>query len=97
MTKRVNLLELMGHPMAQSAVQQIAQGIDPRLVAAQLAGNALTGHIARSLGAVVPETTGSRARRDMGTEADGDVIDAEYTVINVSPGVKKRQKAAAAR
>lgn len=79
MPRRMTLMEMLGHPIAQDAVQRIAQGIDPRLVAAQAAGNALAGHIAATLG--VPKTA-----------AAGDVIDAEYTVIDVTPGVKRKVK-----
>lgn len=88
MTKRVTLLDLMDHPVTRSAVQQLAQGIDPRLVAAQLAGNALKDQIAKSLGA----TASGPAKH--GPSSAGDIIDAEYTVINVSPGVKRRAKKA---
>ena len=86
--KRVSLLDMLGHPHTQSAVQQLAQGIDPRLVAAQLAGTALTEQIAKSLGAPISPLSSKSGQR-----GDSDVIDAEYTVINVSPGVKHRKRA----
>jgi hypothetical protein len=79
--KKVNLVELMGHPHTHTAIQQLAQGVDPRLVAAQLAGNALKDQIARSLGAPAQPA-----------KKTDDVIDGEYTVINVTPGVKHRRK-----
>jgi hypothetical protein len=92
--KRVTLMDLLGHPLTQSAVQQLAAGIDPRLVAAQAAGNALAGHVAQRLGApkaVVRQahTAKNTARRGPLRPAD-DIIDGEYTVIDVTPGVKKR-------
>lgn len=93
--KRVTLLELIGHPIAHNAVQQLAAGIDPRLVAAQVAGNALAGHVATTLG--VPKHAASRAyapatARSNGRAPGADVVDAEYTVIDVTPGVRKKVK-----
>lgn len=77
--KRVTLLDMLGHPHAQSAIQQLAGGMDPRLVAAQAAGNLLTQQMAKQLGAPMPD---KKARV-------GEVIDAEYTIIDVTPRKKK--------
>jgi len=76
MPRKPSLHEILGHPLAQSAIQQLSQGIDPRLVAARLAGDALTDQLAQRFGAPV--------------KSRPDVIDAEYTVIDVTP--KKRGK-----
>ena len=76
MPRRPTLIEMLGHPITQSAVQQLAQGIDPRLVAARAAGDAIRDHLAKQLGAPV--------------KSRPEIIDAEYTVIDVTP--KKRGK-----
>jgi hypothetical protein len=76
MPRKPSLHEILGHPVTQSAIQQLSQGIDPRLIAARLAGDALTDHLAARLGAP------AKPRHE--------VIDAEYTVIDVTP--KKRGK-----
>lgn len=89
MPKRVTLMELLNHPHAQSAVQQIAQGLDPRLVAAQLAGNALAGRVAAALGVPLDRVSGSYTTK---RSAEADIIDAEYTVVDVAPGAKKKVK-----
>ena len=76
MPRKPSLIELLGHPAAQSAIQQPSQGLDPRLVAARVAGDAITDHLAQRLGAP------AKPRHE--------VIDAEYTVIDVTP--KKKGK-----
>lgn len=76
MPRKPSLHEMLGHPVTQSAIQQLSQGIDPRLVAVRLAGDALRDHLAQHLGAPV--------------KSRPDVIDAEYTVIDVTP--KKARK-----
>lgn len=94
--RKVTLSEMLGHPMTRSAVQQLAQGVDPRLVAAQTAGTALADHIARQFGMQLPlpriDSTPVEAVKKT-AKKDDDVIDAEYTVVSVSPGVKHRKKA----
>lgn len=85
MSRRVTLLDLIGHPVTQGAVQQLAQGVDPRLVAARIAGDAIRDHVAKSLGAPVQKKAGPRIDSD-------DIIDGEFTVIDVTPGVKQRKK-----
>lgn len=98
MSRRLTILELLGHPLTQTAVQQLAAGVDPRLVAAQAAGNALAGQVALRLGAPAPIVKAAhtakntpRGARPTVTVEDGDVIDAEYTIIDVTPGVKRRK------
>lgn len=98
MSKRVTLMELLGHPHTRGAIQQLANGVDPRLVAAQLAGNALSEHVALALGTALPtpriDSQEPRKKKPSKVTVvkDEDIIDAEYTVINVSPGVKKKVK-----
>lgn len=96
MTKRVNLIELLGHPHARGAIQQLANGVDPRLVAAQLAGNALAGEIAKQLGTKLPPPKMKKPKDTkipkVSVMPESDIIDAEYTVIDVTPGVKKKVK-----
>jgi len=102
--RKVTLSEMLGHPMTRSAVQQLASGMDPRLVAAQAAGNALADHLARQFGVKLPQTRIDSAKPPEKTSSkkkspvvevvpDGEVIDAEFTVIDVTSGVKRRKKA----
>jgi hypothetical protein len=89
---------MLGHPMAQSAIQQLANGVDPRLVAAQFAGHALAGEIAKSLGTrlpdvKVPKKKAAPEKPKVTVMREEEIIDAEYTVIDVTSGVKHRKKA----
>lgn len=96
--KRVTLMELIGHPHTRGAIQQLAQGIDPRLVAAQLAGTAISEHVALALGTAMPTPridsakAGKKSKSKVKVVNEADIIDAEYTVIDVTPGVKKKVK-----
>lgn len=91
MAKRVTLMELLGHPHTRGAIQQLASGVDPRLVAAQLAGTAISEHVALALGTAMPTPVAPKKPKAERIDSS-DIIDAEYTVINVSPGVKHRKK-----
>jgi len=93
MARKVTLVELLGSPITQSAIQQLAKGIDPRLVAAKLAGDALAGEIAKSLGAPVPPPKAKAPKPKVTVVRDEEIVDAEFTVIDVTPGVKRRKKA----
>ena len=84
MPRKPTLAEMLGHPITRSAIQQLSQGIDPRLVAARLAGDALRDQLAQHLGAPAPRPV------KKGRVSSPDIIDAEYTVIDVTP--KKRGK-----
>lgn len=84
MPRKPTLSEMLGNPFAQSAIRQLAQGIDPRLVAAQVAGDALRDHLAQRLGA--PDSGPAKSSRAKGEE----VVDAEFVVIDVTP--KKKGK-----
>lgn len=95
MSRKPTLHEILGHPLTHSAIQQLAQGIDPRLVAAQFAGNALAGEIARSLGTRLPAPKAKKTKETkakVSVMSESEIIDAEYTVIDVTPGVKKKVK-----
>jgi hypothetical protein len=87
MTRKPTLAEMLGSPVAQSAIQQLAQGIDPRLVAAQFAGNVLTQLTAKQLGAPEPVNL----RPVVLPKEDPEIIDAEFVEIpNSAP--KSRRK-----
>lgn len=90
MPRKPSLHEILGHPATRSAIQQLSQGVDPRLVAAQFAGNALAGEIAKSLGTKLPSPKIKKPKVTVMSESE--VIDAEYTVVDVTPGVKHRKK-----
>jgi len=87
------LLGLLAHEKTRSLMGKIAQGQDPRQAVADIAGQSLAEQVARILGAVPNaarvgenEKVGQTKRN---STAD-DVSDAEFVVIDVSPGVKKR-------
>lgn len=96
MARRPTLSEILGHPATRGAIQQLANGMDPRLVAAQFAGNALAGEIARSLGTQLPAPKSKKPKEPKAPKVsvmpESEIIDAEYTVIDVTPGVKKKVK-----
>jgi len=97
---RVNLLELLAHPITQDAVRSLAQGSDPRGVLAGMAGDLFAQEVAKVIGARKVERRAvagkaskapSRpARAKVERMGENEVIDAEYTVIDVTPrGAKK--------
>lgn len=91
------LLQLLSHPAALDAMQSLSKGGDPKGVLAGLAGDLFAERVAQALGAQVvrggkSESVPPKAQR----VEDDDVIDADYKVINVSPGVKKRPAGAKA-
>lgn len=88
MPRKPTLHEIIGHPITQSAIQQLAGGMDPRLVAAQLAGNMLSQQMAKQLGA--PAASVKPGKR-VTIVSDDNIIDAEFTPIpNSAP--KRRGK-----
>lgn len=102
MKRKPTLLELLTHPLTQDAVRSIAQGNDPRGVLAGLAGDLVAQEVAKAIGAKrlaarAPEPKerkapqpGRAARARVEVLDEGEIIDAEYTVINVTPrGAKK--------
>lgn len=84
MARRPTLIDMLGHPQTRSVVQQLAQGIDPRLVAAQFAGEMLTRQMAEGMGLQLPLPE-VKLPKTPPIDSQGDVVDAEYTVINVTP------------
>jgi len=81
------LLEVLSHPMTLGALDSLSKGSDPRGVLAGIAGDLLAARVAEALGVSAP----ARAIRASSKAQDDDgIIDAEYRVINVTPGVKRR-------
>lgn len=90
MARKPSLIELLGSPVAQSAIQQLAGGMDPRLVAAQFAGTVLTQQMAKQLGA--PGGVTLSPAKKVVVMRDADVIDAEFTPIpNSAPKRRKKE------
>lgn len=90
------LLRLLSHPAALDAFDSLSKGASPQGVLAGFAGDLFAQKVAEALGAkevVRPGASKSVPPKAKRVEND-DVVDAEYTVINVSPGVKKRPAAA---
>ena len=83
------LYALLAHPMTREAMQRVGRGDDPSLVAAELAGAAFTRKVAAALGASVKPKPWTH---DGMVDAAGEPMDAEYVVIDVTPGVKRRTK-----
>ena len=70
-------------------MQQLSQGIDPRLIAAQFAGNMLMQQMAEGMGLQLPlPDVRLPATPERRIDSDQDIIDAEYTIIDVTPGKK---------
>ena len=86
------IFELLSHPAALDAMNSLSKGGDPRGVLAGLAGDLFAQKVAEALGTVAPVKSVPKAPKAQRVD-DDDVVDAEYTVINVSPGVKKRPAA----
>jgi hypothetical protein len=98
-------VQLLAHPATHEAMRAIAQGSDPRGVLAGFAGDLFAHEVAKAIGAKsLPKKPGEkRARRQEPKAAapkvarprvevvdEDDIVDAEYTVINVTPrGAKK--------
>lgn len=78
-----SLLGLLAHETTRAALGRLSQGEDVRRVAADVAGQVLTAKIAQAMGAAPaadPRTV---------KVAAADVMDAEFTEVNDSPGRKK--------
>lgn len=89
-----SLLALLAHEKTRTLMGRLAQGDDPRRAVAEMAGQSLAERVAAILGAAsVPVKVGDSPRVVQTTTAKTqpvDVTDAEYVVIDVSPGVKRR-------
>ena len=89
MPRKPTLVDLLGHPQTRNVMQQLSQGIDPRLIAAQIAGDMLMRQMAEGMGLQLPLPevrlpTAPERRID----SDDGIIDAEYTIIDVTPRKK---------
>jgi hypothetical protein len=88
------LLRMLAHPAALDAFDSLSKGASPQGVLAGLAGDLFAKEVAKALGAVEVVRPGQSKSVPKAAKAkrveDADIIDAEYTVINVSPGVKRR-------
>ena len=96
MTKNA-FLDMLAHEKTRTLMGRIAQGDDPRRAVADLAGQSLAEKVAAMLGAVqrsgevadssgIGQTAGTPRR----PVTDSGITDAEFVVIDVSPGVKRR-------
>lgn len=87
MARKPTLVDLLAHPQTRDVMQQLSQGVDPRLIAAQFAGNMLMRQMAEGMGLQLPlpnVTLPTAPERRI--DSDDGIIDAEYTVIDVTPG-----------
>lgn len=91
------LLDLLAHERTRSLMGRIAQGDDPRRAVAEMAGHTLADQVAKILGAVPNAATNAapvggneKVGQTTRNSTTDDVSDAEFVVIDVSPGVKKR-------
>jgi hypothetical protein len=99
-------VQLLAHPATHEAMRSLAQGNDPRGILAGMAGDFLAHEVAKAIGAknLPQKPSEQRARRAEPVSGapgvkhrpkvermdEDDVIDAEFTVINVTPrGAKK--------
>ena len=86
------IFELLSHPAALDAMNSLSKGGDPRGVLAGLAGDLFAQKVAEALGTTAPVKSVPKDPKAKRVDDDEEPIDAEYTVINVSPGVKTRPK-----
>ena len=85
------LLRLLAHPAALDAFDSLSKGASPQGVLAGLAGDLFAQKVAEALGTKEVVRPGAKSVPPKAKRVDDEnVIDAEYTVINVSPGVKRR-------
>jgi hypothetical protein len=85
------LLRLLTHPSALDAFDSLSKGASPQGVLAGLAGALFAQKVAEALGTTEVVRPGAKSVPKKAKRADDEnVIDAEYTVINVTPGAKKR-------
>lgn len=99
MRRKAALISFLSHPITQDAVRSIAQGNDPRGVLAGMAGDFVAQEVAKAIGARRLEgakpaprpkarptaAPGVKHRPKVEVVSDDDVVEAEYTVINVTP------------
>ena len=101
------LLHLLAHPITQDAMKSLANGAHPKGVLAGIAGDLFAQEVAKALGAKettnlrkkpveekAPTTAaapGVKRRAKVEVVPDEEVIDAEYTVIDVTPKASKNR------
>ena len=76
-----SILSILQHEKTRTLMGRIAQGDDPRRAGAEMAGQILAEKLAKVMGAAGAPTV-----------VDANVVDAEYTVINVTEQAKKASK-----
>lgn len=77
------LMELLSHPIALDAFDSLSKGSHPQSVLAGIASDMAALKIRQLLGGVEKAESIRSKKKD-------DIVDAEYTVIDVTPGVKRR-------
>jgi len=101
------LLQLLAHPVTQDAIVSLSRGSDPRGVLAGIAGDLVAQEVAKAIGArrvvkpgKAPEAPkaptkeaapGVKRRPKVEVISEDEVVDAEYTVIDVTPKASKRR------
>jgi hypothetical protein len=85
MARKPTLVDLLGHPQTRTVMQQLASGVDPRLVAAQFAGEMLARQMADGMGVQLPLPEVRLPQKPGRIDSSDSVIDAEYTIIDVTP------------
>jgi hypothetical protein len=84
------IFQLLSHPAALDAMNSLSKGGDPRGVLAGLAGDLFAQKVAEALGTTAPvKSVPKAAKKAAGKTSDEEPIDAEYTVINVTPKASK--------
>ena len=94
------LHQLLTHESTRDFFGRLARGDDPRRAAADVAGQTIAQMLAGALGAPRPPVEVNRppatAPQDAPAAkkpADADVVDAEFTVINVTEQARQAKKA----
>jgi hypothetical protein len=88
------VISLLGHPVTREVARRVGQGHDPRVIASEMAADALRKQMMTALG-LAPGGEPEKPKpwtHDGMVDAKGDPIDADYVVIDVTPGVKHRKK-----
>lgn len=82
------LASLLAHAVTREIAHRVIDGQHPR----EVAGDILRREVVRALGGMEPSKPKPWTYDGM-VDSAGDPIDAEFTVIDVSPGLKRRTKA----
>jgi hypothetical protein len=90
----VTFAQVLSHPIVQDGMQSLLNGSHPKSVLAGMAGDLFAMKVSEALGGV-PTLAGRRNAPPVSPakpEARERVIDAEFEVIDVTPGVKRRSR-----